>query len=99
MAENRIKSYLDTEGLINTLNDLAGYQIDRDEIAIAIYSMFLDHENDAESFIDGKILIDGLPYKQSAHGDLRNVAKRFLRNSEAYQFEEAFVDLLWNRGN
>jgi len=95
MAE--IKSYLDTHDFLNALTELSGYQVDRDEIAIALYSIFLDHENDYEEFLDGKILIDGLPYKQSAHGDLRNVAKRFLRNSEAFQFEQSFVDIMWDR--
>ncbi len=99
MADVGVKGFLDTTDLLNTLTELSGYQVDKDEIAIAIYSIFLEHEHDGEDFIDGKILIENMPYKQSAHGDLRNVARGFLRNSGAFQFEQSFVDILWNRGN
>ena len=93
-----IKTFLSTDDLIETLSDVAGYSFCLDELAINLYAIYLDHKNDATTFLDGKILIDDAPYNQNIHGDLRNLNKRLLRNPEAFEFENSFVDILWNRG-
>ena len=98
MSETKIRKILSNEDFLKKLESVAGMQIDKDQIAMCFYSIMLDEEDNAESFISGQILVDGVPYSQSMHGDLLSLAKRYLRTPNAFEFDDSFVDTIYDRG-
>ena len=84
----------ENEDFIQKMEEELGYRPYPEQISAALYAIYLDHENDFEQYINSKILIDGLPYRTRLHGDAISIAKRYLKNSSAFQFDESFVTIL-----
>ncbi len=89
--ENKI---YENEEFIKKMEEELGYRPFPEQIAAALYAIYLNHEDDFEQYINSRFLIDGIPYRSRLHGDAINVAKRYLRNSSAFQFDESFISLL-----
>ena len=98
MSEKKISKVLSNEEFIKELSNLCGFNVDKDQIAMCFYSIMLDEEDNSENFIDGKIIVDNSVYKQNIHGNLLNLAKRYMRNPEAFQFDSSFIDMIYDRG-
>lgn len=84
----------ENEEFLKKLEDELGYRPLKEQISAIFYAMFLDHEDDFEQYINSRILIDGMPYRDRLHGDALSIAKRYLKNSSAFQFDESFIQEL-----